>query len=505
MKESLLHALNEQRRSPKSYPEDRFHGRGIVICAGGPRYFTCAWVLIHVLRRLHQVDWPIQVWHLGGEISDEMRLLLEDMKVEVVDAESIVGRFPARISGGWPLKPYAIAQSRFREVLYLDADTVPLVDPRHVFDWDAYHQHGMLLWPDLIDLKASNPIWNTLGLEPRDCLSVDAAVLAVDKQRAWDVLTFAVLLNEHADAVYGSLYGDKDTFLLSVLLVDRKPAIIPHRPFAFDIDLVQRDPAGDPFIHHRTGSKWNLSGPNAPLAREALMPHCDEALADLRQSWSGVVFHPPQRSGRAKAEESRLAAARYYHYETWVTGGRRLELLCGGRVGEGRDDLEQHWAVIERNDAFVLQFYSATRLTTELLPCADGSWQGQTVTPSKINVRLVDEPARRTWPHHGCKRIASSGDDLVTILLEGLQFAAGFDSERALELRAALSLLNDRYDDVPEQLNAQLARMVVPERWATELASHSSALALRRDRRMELTRRASYPQKIDPDCYDRVP
>ena len=113
---TLRQALAQER--DMSVPDGRFNGRGIVICAGGPRYFTCAWVLISLLRRVFFVDLPVQVWHLGQmEMSEEMRLLLEELDIEVIDAESVIARYPARITGGWPLKPYAIAQSRFREDL----------------------------------------------------------------------------------------------------------------------------------------------------------------------------------------------------------------------------------------------------------------------------------------------------------------------------------------------------------------------------------------------------
>src|SRR4029079_8233298 len=113
MSDSLRQALAARLQAPPPYPADRFDGRGIVICAGGPRYFVCAWVLISMLRQVHRSDLPIQVWHLGQrEMSEEMRVLLENMQVEVVDAETVIGRHPARVAGGWPLKPYAIMNSR---------------------------------------------------------------------------------------------------------------------------------------------------------------------------------------------------------------------------------------------------------------------------------------------------------------------------------------------------------------------------------------------------------
>jgi hypothetical protein len=462
-------------------------------------------VLIWTLRRLHRVDLPIQVWHLGErEMSEEMRALLEGLDVEVVDAETVIARFPARVAGGWPLKPYAIANSRFQEVLYLDADTVPLVDPLSALAWDAYRRSGLLMWPDVVDLTAANPIWGRIGLAPRDCTSIDASILLVDKQRAWDVLDVAVLLNEHVEEVYDVVYGDKDTFLLSALAVDYDYATIPHRPFVFDIDLVHRDPDGEPFVHHRTGSKWNLTGPNRPLALQALEPPCDEALAALRQRWSGVVFHLPDRSQRARAEEARLIAVRDFHYETWTSPGRRLELLPSGRVGGGRGELEQHWAIVERDGRLVLQLFSAAILTVELTPCEDGSWQGRCVTPAAFTARLVADEVRRSWPHQASERVMRSASEWVAALVHPALFAAGLDAERARELRAALSLLNERFDDVPEQLDACLRAHRVPDEWGRELAGFSATLGSLRDRRIALAARAGYPQAIDPSCYDRV-
>jgi hypothetical protein len=502
---SLQQALTERLASPTPYPEGRFEGRGIVICAGGPRYFTCAWVLISVLRRVHRVALPIQVWHLGrGELSEEMRLLLEDMQVEVVDAEAVIARYPARISGGWPLKPYAIMHSRFREVLYLDADTVPIVDPETLFAWDIYRDNGMLMWPDIVDLKAASPIWRAVGLEPRDCTSVEAGLLAADKERAWPVLDLAVVLNEHVEEVYHAVYGDKDTFLVSALLAGRTPPMLPHRPFVFDLDLVQRDPAGEPFLQHRTGSKWNVSGGNRPLAAAHLMPHCESALAELRQRWSGEVFNAPPRTVRALAEEARLVAMREFLYEPRGADARRFELLPASRVGIGNGSFEQHWAVIERDGILVLQFYSSTRLTIELTQLEDGSWDGRGIMPATFRARMIEMAARRTWPHAE-GRVAKSAAEWVTALLDVSLFAPGFDGRHAAELRAALSLLNERFDDVPEQIEARLEAVAVTDQWRRALAETIAALAACRDQRIALTVRASYPRVLNSNYYDRIP
>ena len=74
------------------YPEHRFRGDGIVICAGGASIFTNAYVLIHVLRCSLQCTLPIEVWHFGeSEISARMRVLLQGLDADTVDADAVFG------------------------------------------------------------------------------------------------------------------------------------------------------------------------------------------------------------------------------------------------------------------------------------------------------------------------------------------------------------------------------------------------------------------------------
>ena len=504
--QDLQGVIAERLSRPAAYPEDRFEGRGIVTCAGGRRYFTCAWVLIWVLRRVHRSTLPIQLWHLGrAEMSDAMRSLLEEEQVEVVDAETVMHRYPARVAGGWPLKPYAIAHSRFREVLFLDADTVPFVAPEVILDWDLYRRSGLLLWPDIIDLRESNPIWNTLGLEPRDCTSVDSSVIAIDKERAWQVLDLAILLNEHWQEVYKFLHGDKDTFLLAAILAGSHHNIIEHRPFASDFDLVQRDPQGDAIVHHRTASKWMLFGPNRPVVEAALTSHCEEALAALRQRWSGVIFHAPERSARAQAQEATLIAARRFHYELDSGVARCLELLPSGVIGEGRAENERHWAVIERDGGMVLQFFSRARMVVELLRRPDGSWQGRSIGDPGFEARLIAESEWQSWPHASGQPVCRSAEDQISALLDPVLFASGFDPQVKYELRAALALLNRLFDDVPEQLTAAIAIMRPSPGWRTALEDLSRELGASRDaRKARATRDLVAPVDINPAHYTRV-
>jgi hypothetical protein len=232
------------------------------------------------------------------------------------------------------------------------------------------------------------------------------------------------------------------------------------------------------------------------------MPACENALARLREGWSGSIFNPPQRSRSARLEQDRLIAVRQFLYEPEDSNSRHLELLPAGRVGNGSGEFEQHWAVVERDQTLILQFYSATRLMIELTRKSDGAWQGHGVPPLVFNARLIEEAAHKTWPHAG-GRVGNSAGEWVEMLLTAEQFAAGFDAERAAELRAALTLINERYDDVPEQVSAKIKSTAVSEAWKQALTLTCSELASRRDKRISLVDRAKYPAVIDPNCYER--
>ncbi len=83
------------------YPERRFSGRGVVICAGGPMLFTNAYVLAHVLRNALGCRLPIEVWHFGdAETSPRMATLLGELDVATIDATAELTKRPAAIADG---------------------------------------------------------------------------------------------------------------------------------------------------------------------------------------------------------------------------------------------------------------------------------------------------------------------------------------------------------------------------------------------------------------------
>jgi hypothetical protein len=498
---SLAEIVARQVAEPAVYPQGRFAGRGIVICAGGPRYFTCAFILVHLLRHALGCTLPIQVWHLGQrEMSPAMRRLLADEGVELMDAEPLLARYPAVIRNGWALKPYAVMHSRFEQVLSLDADAFVLRNPGEVFEWPEFLAQGALFWPDALDLGAENPVWAALGLAPRQEISFETGIFAVDKARCWAALALTVALNNASSELYRMIYGEKDSFLLSWLALGQKFTRLGRRPLMFDSDLIQLDPAGEPFVHHRTHAKYLLVGPNRPMFGGRLGDEVAAAHAALRAGWTGAVFHPPAMSAAAAAM-TRALAGREWVYQASGASNRVMVLDADHQVGQGRGDHEQHWAVVERDGVLALQLFSLTGVSLELFAQADGGWFGETVAGQFFTGRLIAPEMAASWPYFGKERVVRESAALVEAVLGAAGLGAGFDDVTLTQVAAALTLLNRTHDDVPEVLRGWPADAA----WRAALMALADELQAAREARLDAVVREAAPiDTLRTGFYDRA-
>lgn len=424
------------------YPEGRYDGRGIVICAGGARLFTCAWVAIGILRRTLRCSLPIQVWHLGPEeMGPPMRALLEGLDVEVVDAHAVAQRHPVRRLGGWELKPYAIIHAPYREVMLIDADNVPAVDPTVLFDWTEYAATGALFWPDVVRLKRDNPIWDLTGVAYKDGASFESGQIVIDKRRCWRALQLTLFMNEHSDLYYRHLYGDKDTFLIAWSRLGQAYAITPHAPAFLTEALYQKDFQGRVVFQHRTNAKWVYGGKNPSLSGFQHEEACLGLLAELQQIWDGRVFHP----GRGDLESDRITAAmqaiRCFDYLRVGERSRRIELLTGCRVGEGRGDDAFYWWVGEDEEGPHLVLEGRRRTECRLRRQADGSWLGRSLGPGATEIQLQSPGGERTArPSAVQDEFTASSRRLLAALLQAAEERRD-DASSLRDLAGALRLL----------------------------------------------------------------
>jgi ADP-heptose:LPS heptosyltransferase len=275
-----------------SYPH-RYDGRGIVICGGGVRYFTNAWVCVNMLRWLG-CTLPIQLWHLGKkEMDNRMKTLVAPLGVECVDAMRVRKKFPMRILKGWEMKSYAMFHSPYREVLLLDADNMPVVNPEFLFSTAGFRATGAIFWPDFLrgkDKKAM-AIWRSFGLRMPDELEFETGQIVLDKERCWRALCLSLWINENSDFFYQHLYGDKETFHLAFRKL-KTPYLLIQKPIQrLEGVMCQHDFLGRRVFQHRNMAKWDLFF-NKRVNGFRFEKECHGHIDDLRRAWNGQINFP---------------------------------------------------------------------------------------------------------------------------------------------------------------------------------------------------------------------
>jgi hypothetical protein len=366
------------------YPSG-YDGRGIVTCAGGTGYNTCAWVLINRLRDLG-CRLPIQVWYLGErERDDEWVELVRPLGVECVDAHSLLGRFPHPSLGGWQLKPYSVLHCAFREVLFLDADNVPLRDPTFLFESEEYRAAGAIFWPDLEITRTArdSPRWDVLGVPYREEPEFESGQLVIDKARCWRPLMLCNWYNERSHFFYRILYGDKDTFRFAWRRLEQ-PFAMPVTPARLiPLTFCQHDFGGERLFQHRVQEKWSLLG-NSRVANFVDEAECIAHVDKLRGTWNPMIRHMPPVSASRRRLMKRLAGGATFERVGRVSWP--IELLPSGLVGQGRSDRLCLWWPA---DGEVIFASSEGNPEYRLKRQQDGTWLGPSPDRPRETVRLT--------------------------------------------------------------------------------------------------------------------
>ena len=410
-------------------------GRGIVICAGGVQMFTNAWVLVWQLRKVLRCELPMEIWHLGpAEMSTGMRGMLEDLGAKVIDAHEVLLRFPARIADGWQLKSYALIMSGFREVLMLDADNVPIIDPAFLFDRPEFVTAGAIFWPDVLDISQANPIWRELALPAMQRTAFETGQMLIDKGRHGDALKTALFLNEDAERYYRLIYGDKDTFLVAWLLVRAQYLLVPYRPIADRHVLYQRDFDGRIVFQHRTNGKWRYGGQQARSEAFLYEAACEEALDELRRIWNGRIFEPPVRSPSAMRMERQMQGRLFIAARSGEED-REIELLPYCQIGKGRDFDHETWHVVEPEPGcFALRIMDRHHVRCELQRRDDDYWTETGGSHLAMSFTAVGRAGKTASGRH-----RESG--FARALFEAVLRGNGWTAEAAEELRIAVGAL----------------------------------------------------------------
>jgi len=215
-------------------PED-LDGRGIVM-SGGPMHVMQALSNLYVLRTVYKSQLPVEFWH-AYELKDFHCEALASVGA-TCKVLQVPGVYPL-----WQTTMPAIMSSSFREVLWLDTDITPLIDPAVLFETEAYKREGALFWPDLWGSgcpEFGQSSWRQHIVrhlldfpynesDPSCTHEHEAGHLLLDKVRHWRPICLANYLASR-DFFAQVLHGYKDVFRLAWLKLQASGWLSPLRP-----------------------------------------------------------------------------------------------------------------------------------------------------------------------------------------------------------------------------------------------------------------------------------
>jgi len=177
-------------RSIPPYPRNVFSGRGIVMLAGG-RYSSFATTGLGMLREIGS-KLPIEVW--VKDHTEEKEGWCDEIKKEGMACRRISDYMDVSSNKhGYQLKISSILFSSFEEILFLDADNVPVRNPDGIFEAKSYTDTGVVLWQDYWKHSGSPWLPYVVGISVgasealRDDDTVESGQLVWNKKRHWKV------------------------------------------------------------------------------------------------------------------------------------------------------------------------------------------------------------------------------------------------------------------------------------------------------------------------------
>jgi FkbM family methyltransferase len=327
---------------------------------------------------------PVEFWHLGrGEMDSQMIELAKRLDVTVIDAREFAKSLPnhPRILNGWELKPFSVLHSRFEEVMYLDADCIPIQNPEKLFESAEYQDTGAIFWPDLAphDRKEWIPdvVWERCGMVPRNYVDFESGQVVVNKRKCWDAMLLTQWMNEHSDYWYKMVFGDKTTWHLCWQKLERRYSM-PNGACGWQWPaIIQHDFQGQPIFVHCVRGKEDLCAAN--LMQVPMAAKMQDAGRVLNTLWRRRIWDHQDET--PEEQQLRTTTAGRFRYVRVGLGERTLELLPDGSIGEGKAGCEKRWTLRILNGVPTIVVLGESHKGSEvgmmfLTKSDDGIWRG---------------------------------------------------------------------------------------------------------------------------------
>jgi hypothetical protein len=292
------------------------------------------------------------------------------------------------------LKAFSLVHTSFSEVLLLDADNVPVLNPEFLFETEEFKTMGAIFWPDLGRLNIKNPIWQIVGIPFRDEPEWESGQIVVDRLRCMNALRLAWAYNRNRKVFYQHVYGDKETFHLAFRKLELPVAIPQRGPELLKRTLLQYTFDGELLFQHRARPKWRLFGANEAIPGFLFHEECLRYLDELRRSWNVGL----KRGGRfycAESDPDVLKLVEELKVGQWSwrpkhMSSRTISFGCNGLIQPTHIGQEVVWDLVRSSDGreWLLRVVREFGNSSLLLRISSDLWQEVEGTTGYVGVKL---------------------------------------------------------------------------------------------------------------------
>ncbi|KAL3658745.1 hypothetical protein V7S43_016380 [Phytophthora oleae] len=267
--------LAQNTSDPSKLLGNNGSGNGIVMVVY-PKLLSSVFASISVLRS-YNCTLPIELWISQPEVvrTPSMRQTLDmlQQRFSNVTVETIIDPTIA----GFSTKIHAVQHSKFENVLFLDADNVPVRDPTFLFETREFREHGALFWPDfwhpektIFNIQRESLLWELVDLPFVDMFEQESGQILINRRRAAIAMEVLMFYAYHRPSHFERLvlaHGDKDLFRLAWMKTHTSFYMMPFPPASAGSErgtykkqfcgmtMVQFDVDGNVLFLHRNAKK----------------------------------------------------------------------------------------------------------------------------------------------------------------------------------------------------------------------------------------------------------
>ncbi|KAG1697878.1 hypothetical protein DVH05_015832 [Phytophthora capsici] len=268
-------ALAQNASDPAKLLGNNGSGNGIVMVVY-PKLLSSVFASISVLRS-YNCTLPIELWISQPEVvrTPSMRQTLDmlQQRFSNVTVETIIDPTIA----GFSTKIHAVQHSKFENVLFLDADNVPVRDPTFLFESKEFREHGAIFWPDfwhpektIFNIQRESLLWELVDLPFVDMFEQESGQILINRKRAAIAMEVLMFYAYHRPSHFERLvlaHGDKDLFRLAWMKTRTPFYMMPFPPASAGTErgtykkqfcgmtMVQFDVEGNVLFLHRNAKK----------------------------------------------------------------------------------------------------------------------------------------------------------------------------------------------------------------------------------------------------------